>query len=199
MLGNAPSTARCAGGPPPPLTRGRTLPRYSPLGRIGLNRPGPPAFDPPVQSRHFGAGWAFRVSWRTTSRTIPIRWEDGKSNAASSDAQARRQRKRPHPRAGSGLFSTEPVMGEAHDVGRGFWPRRPGGPLAASLRLGLSGRAGRRTASAGAGGDHGAAAAPDRHGRNVRRNKGNRGSPSRRRSGNPVRPDGPAATCRCGR
>src|SRR5690606_38854034 len=51
----------------------------------------------------------------------------------------------------------------------------------------LSAPVGRRRAAAAGGGGRGGAAAPDRRGRNARRNRGSRGSPCRRRSGNRAR------------
>ena len=60
----------------------------------------------------------------------------------------------------------------------------------------FSARADRRKAAAEGGGARRAAAAPDRPGRNAPRNRGSRGSPARRRNGNPARPDGPSASGR---
>lgn len=59
--------------------------------------------------------------------------------------------------------------------------------------------AGRRRAAGAVGGDRGGGAAPDRRGRNARRNTGSPDSPFRRRNGSRARPDGRAAICRCGR
>lgn len=60
-------------------------------------------------------------------------------------------------------------------------------------RIWFSGPAGRQTEAGEGVGGRRAEAVPDRRGRNVQRNKGNRGSPFLRRNESPARPDGPSA------